>query len=336
MAQQLHKVKYHNDLNTIAMRKWTPQEMNLFFSILAKAKNKGSELLHFDTDELKELTQYSKVHNKRWEDTMSNSINKMAQLTYMERNEKRARTMTLFSYLDVDFEERVLDVQVSKQFEYIINELSVNFTSYELAEFVQLRSSYAKTAYRLLKQWRTLGKREFTLEEFTFVMDTPKSYRPSEIKKRVLTPILEELQKLDSFRDLKVKTLKKNTKGTPVTGYLFTWKPEKTEKWLENKYAKQLSQLDHSDTHYQDYIRILVEHGVFNPWDKELIGKFKAEVFPYYNKLLDKTNIEQVESHIGYVSSRTNGSALGFFKTSIRNYLKRLKINENKEDEEAY
>ena len=44
MAQQLHKVKYHNDLNTIAMRKWTPQEMNLFFSILAKAKNKCSEL----------------------------------------------------------------------------------------------------------------------------------------------------------------------------------------------------------------------------------------------------------------------------------------------------
>src|SRR5699024_12633334 len=173
--------------------------------------------------------------------------------TYMERNEKRARTMTLFSYLDVDFEERVLDVQVSKQFEYIINELSVNFTSYELAEFVQLRSSYAKTAYRLLKQWRTLGKREFTLEEFTFVMDTPKSYRPSEIKKRVLTPILEELQKLDSFRDLKVKTLKKNTKGTPVTGYLFTWKFEETRRWFKYKYIKKLCQLYNSYTYFKHY-----------------------------------------------------------------------------------
>lgn len=180
-----------------------------------------------------------------------------------------------------------------------------------------------------------MGKREFTLEEFTFVMDTPKSYRPSEIKKRVLTPILEELQKLDSFRDLKVKTLKKNTKGTPVTGYLFIWTPEETEKWLENKYSKQLSQLDNSDTHYQTYIKLLVNYGVLNPWDKELIGKFRAEVFPYYNQLLDKTNIEQVENHIAYVSSRTNGSALGYFKTSIKDYLNRFKSKEKKE-EEAY
>ena len=34
-------VKYHNDLNTVQMRKWTTEEMNFFFSIVAKAKEKG-------------------------------------------------------------------------------------------------------------------------------------------------------------------------------------------------------------------------------------------------------------------------------------------------------
>ena len=30
-------VKHHNDLNTVIMRKWTAEEMNFFFAIIAKA-----------------------------------------------------------------------------------------------------------------------------------------------------------------------------------------------------------------------------------------------------------------------------------------------------------
>ena len=55
-------VKYHNDLNTIPMRKWTAEEMNFFFAILAKAKNKGTQLLVFDTDELKILQTKKMEH----------------------------------------------------------------------------------------------------------------------------------------------------------------------------------------------------------------------------------------------------------------------------------
>jgi len=225
MGKNELKVKYHNDLNAVIMRKWTPQEMNLFFSILAKSKNKGTELLQFDTDELKELSQFADTHTERWADTMVSAINKIAMMTYVERTEKRARAMTLFACLDLDIEKRELDVQVSQQFEYVINEISVNFTPFELQEFVQIKSSYAKTAYRLLKQWRTSGKREFSLEELKLVMDTPKGYRPSEIKKRVLEPILKELSPY--FKGLKIKTVKANTRGTPVKGYIFTWTPEK-------------------------------------------------------------------------------------------------------------
>ena len=164
------------------MRKWTGDE--LFFSMLAKSKN-GYGLLQFDTDELKQRNL--QMPTQKWADTMVSAINKIAMMTYVERTEKRARAMTLFSCLDLDIEKRELYVQVSQQFEYIINEISVNFTPFELQEFVQIKSSYAKTAYRLLKQWRTTGKREFSLEELKLVMDTPKGYRPSEIKKRVLS-----------------------------------------------------------------------------------------------------------------------------------------------------
>ena len=35
-------VKHHNDLNTVIMRKWTAEEMNFFFAIIAKAREKGT------------------------------------------------------------------------------------------------------------------------------------------------------------------------------------------------------------------------------------------------------------------------------------------------------
>ena len=45
-------VKYHNDLNTIIMRKWSPEEMNFFFTIIAKVREQGTKLMKFNSDEM--------------------------------------------------------------------------------------------------------------------------------------------------------------------------------------------------------------------------------------------------------------------------------------------
>lgn len=98
---------------------------------------------------------------------------------------------------------RTLEVGLSPKFEYIVNKLEANFTQYELEEFTTIRSTYAKTAYRLLKQWRTIGKKEFPIEEFKNLMDMPRSYKSSEIDRAVIKPILKELSQY--FVGLKVK-----------------------------------------------------------------------------------------------------------------------------------
>ena len=46
MAKEV--VKHHNDLNTIPMRKWTREEMDFFFAIIAKLRNKGTEKIVFN------------------------------------------------------------------------------------------------------------------------------------------------------------------------------------------------------------------------------------------------------------------------------------------------
>ena len=233
-------VKHHNDLNTVVMRKWTAEEMNFFFAIIAKAKGKGTSLIEFDKYELAELAKYSLEHNKRFKTTMERLVDKIGQLRYIEKTSNSIKYMALFQRFEVHWETDLSDmtayVRVSEDFEYILNKLSANFTSYELEEFTKIRSTYAKTAYRLLKQWRTVGKKEFSIDEFKTLMDMPKSYKSSEIDRAVIKPILKELNQY--FIGLKVKKIKSNKRGNPVLGYEFTWKPETTGEWEEDKYKK--------------------------------------------------------------------------------------------------
>lgn len=228
-------VKYHNDLNTVVMRTWTSEEMNFFFTILTKAKEQGVKKLVFNTDELKELASSSRKY--RWEETVTSAAKKIGQLTYFEQSERKFRVMTLFEFFEVDLDKKMVEVKVSSNFDYILNKLETQFTRYELEEFTSIRSTYAKTMYRLLKQWRTVGRKEFSVDDLKRILDTPESYRPSEIDRLILKPIKEQLSPY--FVSLKVKKIKSNKRGNPVLGYEFTWNPETSESYVPNKFNKQ-------------------------------------------------------------------------------------------------
>ena len=165
MANEI--VKHHNDLNTVIMRKWTAEEMNFFFAIIAKVRDEGTRLMRFDTDELRNLASKD-FHLERWSQTMKSVADKVVDLKYYERTEHSYAVMNLFSYFRVDEKERIVEVEVSSKFEYVINKLEAQFTQYELAEFTNIRSTYAKTAYRLFKQCS-----KFSNHKLSFTFDTP-------------------------------------------------------------------------------------------------------------------------------------------------------------------
>jgi len=228
-------VKHHNDLNTVIMRKWNAEEMNFFFAIITKVRDEGTRLMKFDTDELRNLASKD-FHLDRWSQTMKSVADKVVDLKYYERTEHSYAVMNLFSYFRVDEKECIVEVEVSSKFEYVINKLEAQFTQYELAEFTNIRSTYAKTAYRLLKQWRTVGRKEFKIDEFKTLLDMPNSYKSSEIDRAVVKPILKQLSPY--FEGLKVKKIKSNKRGNPVLGYEFTWNPEMIESYVPNKFDK--------------------------------------------------------------------------------------------------
>lgn len=246
-------VKYHNDLNSMPMRSWAAEEMDLFFSIILKIRDKGCKELVLNTDDLKLLCG-SDQRTYRWNSTIEKFQDKVMSLRYKEKTDSTVLITTLFSRCMANLQDGSLAIRVSDDFEYIVNKLTRNFTVWELKEFTELKSTYSKTMYRLLKQWRTVGKKEFSLEQFKDLLDVPNSYTANNINQRVLSPIEKELPKF--FENLKIKVLKKNTQGTPVIGYCFTWIPEETGEWNPNKYtAKKEHEKNTTSDKIGDYLK---------------------------------------------------------------------------------
>lgn len=177
------------------------------------------------------------------------------------------RTINLFTEFAVyiyagskDLES--IEIQVNPHFDYLINQLTANFTAFELSEFIALSGKYTKTLYRLLKQFRTTGKAYFEWEEFCRIMDIPEKLAMRDIDKDILKPAIKQLTKeRNLFDQIRVpfKNLayeKEKAKGTrgrggKVTGIIFTFKPENIQmQKLENESQKIMSD-------EQKYLKIL-------------------------------------------------------------------------------
>ena len=84
-------------------------------------------------------------------------------------------------------------MSVNEDFFFLLNQLTSNFTRFELKEFVTLKSSYTKEFYRRIKQFRKTGFWKCSIEEFRNLLDIPQKYRIIDIDKYVLKPIMKEL-----------------------------------------------------------------------------------------------------------------------------------------------
>lgn len=223
-------VKYDPELNTIPLRKFTPVEMNLFFSIVSRMRDKGDETVRFSFDQLKELSAYKPTANNRFIDDIESTYQKILGLRFGRRSKDglNREFFVMFTEFEINghADDPYVDIKIYPKAIKLLNELE-SWVRYALSEFRDLKSSYAKTMFRLLKQFRTTGYAYFSVADFNELLDVPKSYKSSNINQSVLKPIKEELTPL--FRGLTVRKKYGEGRGKPVIGYSFTWKPEKKD-----------------------------------------------------------------------------------------------------------
>lgn len=227
MANEI--VKYHSELNTIPLRKFSSVEMNLFFSIVSRMRDKGDKTVRLTFDQLKDLSNYKATANVRFIDDLKDTYEKILSLRFGRRSESGLsyEMFVMFTEFKIDGDADVpyVDIRIYEKALPLLNSLD-EWTRYSLQQFNELQSSYSKTMYRLLKQFRTKGFAYFSKEDLFELLDVPKSYQQGNgmFDKRVLKPIRQELTAI--FKGLAIKKKYGKGRGKPVIGYQFTFKPE--------------------------------------------------------------------------------------------------------------
>ena len=142
-------VKYNNQFNQIALRNFSSQELDLLISIASKVKEKGIEIIEVSFLELKKYINLKKKHsNIEFMKSIINVNKKLLALNFTFVEGNVVEQFTLFKKFKVDGDNKILYVSVNEDFFFLLNQLTSNFTRFELKEFVTLKSSYTKEFYR--------------------------------------------------------------------------------------------------------------------------------------------------------------------------------------------
>ena len=221
-------VKYDNYINSLKFTGFTTTDFNFLMLLCSKMRDKDVTELTISFDELRLKTEYTRTSIQKFRTDLERMNEKLMRVTCKLRTETRTLMFVLFPMFDINLENQTLTVRVNEEFKFILNNLVKNFTRFELKDFIGLQSKYSKTLFRLLKQFKTTGNYEVTLNDFIAKMDIPKSYRIKDITDKIINPTLKELQ--NYFQDLQCTIQYAHKRGKPVSGYIFTFQPEQIQK----------------------------------------------------------------------------------------------------------
>lgn len=226
MANEI--VKYSNQFNAQALRRFTALDLDLLMAIAARVRDKEIDEVTFTFEELRQLAHVKKnLTDKELAARIVEVNDRLLACRFRFQDDSRTVQFTLFSGFETDWKTAKLLVVVNPRFSFLLNDLTSQFTRFELAEFTALKSSYAKETYRRLKQYRQTGVWKVSLEEFRRLLDVPKSYRTCDLNERVLKPIQAELGELLGLRIHK-KYAKRGGRGrSSLVGFEFEFDPEK-------------------------------------------------------------------------------------------------------------
>ena len=188
-------VKYHNYINSLKFTGFTVTDFNFLIMLCSRMRDKDVNRVTFNFMELRELTNYKKSNSVNQFVTDLKKMNeKLMNVTCSLETESEVIMFVLFPTFIINKNEQTLTVSVNEKFKFILNELIKNFTRFDLKEFVTLESKYSKSLYRLLKQYRTTGKYEITVNDLKTKMDCPKSYNNKQFMQNIINPAVNSLQ----------------------------------------------------------------------------------------------------------------------------------------------
>lgn len=245
-------ITYHNNANKVNLGKLSEREANLLFAIFQRLKDQGNTLIRFEPQDLKRMIMVkSNLTNRQLLQVLKNLLDNISGANFwvirehVENGEiyEDHTSYMLFKQFEIRIHKptqtiEYLDVQLNDSYQYLLNNLGMGgqYTSFKLLEFQRVRGKYAKTLYRLLKQYKSTGILSVEWSQFRELLDIPKDYEMRNIDQKVLTPSIKELHKIYPFEHLSYKKERRSHDKRKVThiDFYFEQLPEG-----ENKKQKQ-------------------------------------------------------------------------------------------------
>lgn len=236
-------VKYHNDINKLRIGNFSERELNIFFTLILKARDSDEKMISLTFAEMKNLIEGHRSDEKLINNIRGLNLKLKSLVQEIQDINGDYIAFSLFDNLVVSPNRKVVESYINPLFKHMIYDLIGNFTIFDLKELVSLKGTYAKTLFRLLKQWESTNQFIISMDEFREMLDVPSTYEQRNINQKILKPCLEELNQF--FPNIAVEKLKN---GKKIDRLKFTWKKsahkisEKTEKKPETYQEYQLLQ----------------------------------------------------------------------------------------------
>lgn len=223
------ELKHHKDFHGIQFQDFNVKERNLVFALCYKLMNQESNLLEFDVKEISKISNYTptKAGDNIYK-SLEETYKRIKNASIVVKKENGVKHFVLFTVFETFEDKGLVKIRVNDEYRYLLNQVAKPFTIQDVLEYTSLGSGYSQLMYSLLKEWEKSKNIEFEINKFRELLGIPQGYRISEIDKRVLNPIMEELPQY--FFNLKLEKIKT---GRKVTSLKFTW-GNRIEK-IENK-----------------------------------------------------------------------------------------------------
>ncbi len=244
---------YHNNANKVNLGKLSEREANLLFAIFQKLKDQGNTLIRFEPQDLKRMLNID-ISNERLSEVVIKLWDSIKTADFWKISETETSIIQenymLFSRCKIELNKpskdlKYLEIQLNDNYQYLLNNLGIGqYTSFNLLEFQRVRGKYAKTLYRLLKQYKSTGILSVEWSQFRELLDIPKDYDMRSIDNFVLKIALKELRKIYPFEHLSYKKERKSHDKRKVThiDFYFEQLPQgetKKQKQADKQRAKR-------------------------------------------------------------------------------------------------
>lgn len=222
-------VKYDNILNQINFRDFTENDFNLFMCLCSRLRDLGDEKQVYEYDYLMDMIGWDRSQRlDLFHDEIKRMTEKLRKIGgVIDLSPDEFVCFNLFSTFRGNKQKRILTVSVNSEFKYVLNDLTKNFTRFELGEYVRLSGRYSKLLYQHLKQYKSTGWWQVSIDEIRHVLSIPDSYKNMHIMDKVIKPSIDVIRTCKGFSDLEVEVILSPRRGRAIIGYKFKFTPDK-------------------------------------------------------------------------------------------------------------